>query len=168
MPLPEFELWLLDLATELVRPLTEGFGDVLGHSWSPDQDRIVFIRTRTEGDRFGDIWWTDVRTGDAELLAQGDFASPAWSPDGQAIAYVMRRDGRPFVAILDLDSGDHIDVAPGDFPVWSPDGGSIVLTRDNESIVAVQLDDMTEVVVTEGCCASIAPDGQRLIVSRDS
>ena len=49
MPLPEYDLWLLDLTTEQARPLTQGFGDVLGHSWSPEQDRIVFIRTRTEG-----------------------------------------------------------------------------------------------------------------------
>ena len=168
MPLPEFELWLLDLTTGQVRPLTEGFGDVVGHSWSPDQDRIAFIRTRTEGDRFGDIWWTDVGSGDAELLAEGDFAWPEWSPDGQAIAYVTQRNHEPFVAILDLDSGDHIDVAPGDFPVWSPDGRSILLTRDHESVVAVQLDDMTETVITKGCCASIAPDGKRLILSRES
>jgi Tol biopolymer transport system component len=167
MPLPEFDLWLLDLTTEQTRPLTQGFGDVLGHSWSPEQDRIVFIRTRAEGDRFGDIWWTDVGTGEAELLAQGDFAWPEWSPDGDAIAYVTLRNDQPFVEIFDLDSGDHIDVAPGDFPAWSSDGRSILLTRD-ESIVAVQLDDLTEAVVTDGCCASIAPDGQRLIVSRDS
>lgn len=168
MPLPEYDLWLLAPTTEQARPLTEGFGDVLGHSWSPDQDKIVFARTRTEGDRFGDLWWTDVRTGEAELLAEGDFAWPEWSPDGNGIAYVTQRNDEPFVAILNLDSGDHIDVAPGDFPVWSPDGHSILLTRDNESVVAVELDGMTEAVVIEGCCASIAPDGQRLIVSRDS
>jgi Tol biopolymer transport system component len=168
MPLPEYDLWLLDLATEQTRPLTQEFGDVLGHSWSPEQDRIVFVRTRTEGDRFGDIWWTDVRTGEAVLLAQGNFAWPEWSPDGQSIAYVTPRNDQPFVEILDLDSGDHIDIAPGDFPSWSPDGRTILLTRNDETIVAVQLDDMTETNVTVGCCASIAPDGQRLIVSRDS
>ena len=168
MPWPEYDLWLLDLTTEQARPLTHGFGDVLGHSWSPEQDRIVFIRTRTEGVPFGDLWWTDVRTGEAELLAEGDFAWPEWSPDGKGIAYVTQRNDEPFVAILNLDSGEHIDVAPGDFPVWSPDGRSILLTRDNESVVSVELDGMTEVAVIDGCCASIAPDGQRLIVSRDS
>jgi Tol biopolymer transport system component len=128
----------------------------------------VFVRTRNAGDRRGDLWWTDVGTGEAGLLAEGDFAWPAWSPDGTGIAYVTQRNDEPFVGILDLGSGDHNDVAPGDFPVWSPDGRAVLLTRDNESVVAVELEGMTEVVVTEGCCASMAPDGRRLVVSRDS
>ena len=167
MPLPEYDLWLFDLTTNLARPLTQGFGDVVGHSWSPDGTRIAFIRTRTEGDRFGDLWWIDIGTGKAELLAQGNLAWPEWSPDGQAIAYVTRRNDQPFVEILHLDNGDHLDVAPGDFPIWSHDGQSILLTRDNESIVAVHLHDTTETLINKGCCASIAPDG-RLIVSRDT
>ena len=52
----------------------------------------MFIRTRTEGVRFGDLWWTDVRTGEAELLAEGDLSWPAWSPDGKGIAYVTQRN----------------------------------------------------------------------------
>jgi CubicO group peptidase (beta-lactamase class C family) len=168
MPLPEYDLWLLDPVTGHARPLTHDLGDVLGLSWSPEQDRIVFVRTPTGGAPFGDLWWVDVRTGESELLAGGDYAWPEWSPDGRSIAYVTRRDDEPFVRILDLDSRHHIDVAPGAFPVWSPDGRSILLTRDNESVVAVDLDDTTEALVTKGCCASIAPDGQRLIVSRGS
>jgi len=167
MPLPAPDLWLLDPATGQTRPLTEGFGDVLGHSWSPQGERIVFTRASTEGSIFGDLWLVDVRTQEAELLAEGEYAWPEWSRDGEAIAYVTTRAGQPFVAYLDLASGDHIDVAPGDFPRWSPDGRSILLTRD-ESIIAVDVDDGTEEVVTNGCCASIAPDGPQLVINRDT
>lgn len=82
IPLPDYDLWLFDLATDQARPFTQGFGNVLGHSGSPNGTTIAFIRTRTEGFRFGDLWWTDVRTGEAQLLALGDFAWPEWSPDG--------------------------------------------------------------------------------------
>ncbi|CAN5471280.1 hypothetical protein BH24ACT7_BH24ACT7_22920 [soil metagenome] len=167
MPLPAPDLWLLDPATGQTRPLTEGFGDVLGHSWSPQGERIIFTRASTEGSIFGDLWLVDVRIQEAELLAEGEYAWPEWSCDGEAIAYVTTRAGQPFVAYLDLASGDHIDVAPGDFPRCSPDGRSILLTRD-ESIIAVDVDDGTEEVVTNGCCASIAPDGPQLVINRDT
>lgn len=166
MPLPELDLWLLDPETGQVRPLTEGFGDVLGHSWSPDGDRIVFTRSREEGSPAGDLWLVEVRTGEAELLVEGDYAWPEWSPGGESIAYVTTIDGEPFVGYLDLASGDHTDLAPGDFPHWAPDGASILVTRNN-SILTVALDDRDEQVTTEGCCASVAADGQ-LVLSRDS
>lgn len=92
---------ILDPATGQTRPLTEGFGDVLGHSWSPQGERIVFTRASTEGSIFGDLWLVDVRTQEAELLAEGEYAWPEWSRDGEAIAYVTTRAGQPFVAYLD-------------------------------------------------------------------
>jgi CubicO group peptidase (beta-lactamase class C family) len=166
MPLPEPDLWLLDVATGQTRPLTNGLGDVLGHSWSPNGDRIVFTRTHTEASPYGDLWSVDVATGDATLLAEGNYSWPEWSADGQNIAFVTERSGQPFVAYLDLDSNDHVEVAAGQFPRWSPDGRSMLMTRD-DSIFAVNLDDGTETVVTEGCCVSVAPDSHRLVVSRE-
>lgn len=139
MPLPEPDLWLLDPATGRAQPLTEGLGDVIGHSWSPDGDQIVFTRSTTAGSPSGDFWLVEVQTGATELLVDGEFAWPEWSPDGKTIAYVAARNGQPVVAYSNLNSGDHIDLAPGDFPRWSPDGRSILMTRDN-SIIAVDLD----------------------------
>ncbi|MDH4075774.1 MAG: hypothetical protein OEW29_07525 [Acidimicrobiia bacterium] len=120
---------------------------------------------REEGSPFGDLWLLQVRIGEGELLAQGDFAWPEWSPDGESIAYVTAGDGEPVVGVLHLASGEHTDLTPGNFPRWSPDGASLLLTRDN-SILTVDLDDREEHVITEGCCASIAADG-RLILGRD-
>jgi len=52
---------------------------------------------------------------------------PAWSPDGQKLAYVSDKDGIENVYLLDLASGKERALSPSKseaqiFPAWSPDG----------------------------------------------
>jgi len=164
MPVAEHDLWILDVATGRTRALTTGFGDVLGHSWSPDGEAIVLSRAHADDRPGGDLWVVEVDTGHARLLASGDFAWPEWSPRGDSIALVTQRDGQPYVELLDPATGELVDLAPGDLPRWRPDGRSLLVTRDS-SVIAVDVFDGSESAVAGGCCASIAPDGQRIVVS---
>jgi Tol biopolymer transport system component len=58
--------------------------------FSPDGNRIAFVTTRADGR--ANLWILDLKTRQATPLtsgAGGDFR-PAWSPDGQWIAFLVR------------------------------------------------------------------------------
>ena len=167
MPIAELDLWILDVASGQTRALTQGFGDVLGHSWSPDGEDIVFSRADVDDHPGGDLWLIDVDTGHVELFAEGNFAWPDWSPGGDTIAATTQRNGEPLIVLLDAGTRDSVDFTQGDLPRWTPDGRSLLVTRAN-SILEVDIIDGAEAMVTDGCCASIAPDGHRIVISGES
>lgn len=117
-------------------------------SWSPDSSKIAALHLGREGDeaRF-EIWITDVRNGESELLVSSEtgLSAPAWSPDGEKIAYlqlVQEEGPEANVYVESLADGSRRRLASiktmkegGDvfvtlfmlLPSWSPDGRKIVL-----------------------------------------
>jgi Tol biopolymer transport system component len=61
--------------------------------------------------------------------------SPAWSWDGQRIAFA--RDGE--IHLIDVDGSNDIRLGAGRFPTWSPDGKRIAFTN-NEGIAIMNVD----------------------------
>ena len=83
-------LWLYDVASESLRPFT--FGEVSDTSprWSPNSDRLAFIRSV---DKRTQIWTMRVDGGEARQLTElpeGAISQIAWSPDGQRLAFAFR------------------------------------------------------------------------------
>ncbi len=83
-------LWLADVESGEVRQFT--FGEVSDASprWSPDGQRIAFLRTKEKRTQ---IWVIHADGGEAAQLTkldEGSFSSLSWSPDGRKIAFTFR------------------------------------------------------------------------------
>ena len=104
--------------------------------------------------------------------------SPAWSPDGQNLAYVSFEGGMSAVYVQRLSSGDRRRVSAragvNGAPAWSPDGSRLALTlsRDgNLDIYVLELATQAltrlttdEAIDTE---ADWSPDGRTLYFTSD-
>lgn len=101
---------------------------------------------------------------------------PAWSPDGERIAYAAPKDGGIdiYVYTPGTDQTDFIGTSSDDFtPIWSPDGASIAFTsyRTSTSQLFVMDADGQNVRAITDDASGIAnavwsPDGTRLAYTR--
>ena len=98
-------------------------------SRAPDaaaSDDLVFVGPD------GALWLSDVVKGPVRLLlAQGEFLTVRWSPDGRRLAY-QATDGS--LSVLDVYSGRRMRVAEPvvDQFVWGPDGERLAFVRDQQ------------------------------------
>jgi len=121
-------IYKMDMQTRVVVPLTNGVHDDYWPAWSPNGDKIAFMRR--VGGLPPDIYVMNINgTGQTQLTdwTYGD-EFPAWSPDGTKIAfssdrlfagrdlYVMRSDGAHQRQLLQTESQDEL------YPTWGPDG----------------------------------------------
>ena len=116
-------------------------------SWSPDGQRIVFS-ARREGhveNKFGityEIYVMDADGGNEQRLTENrnNDWSPAWSPDGQRIAFEADRKGdlvKFDIYVMDTDGGNLQNLtnhrAWDGSPSWSPDGQRIAFWSNREA-----------------------------------
>lgn len=72
--------------------------------------------------------------------------SPAWSPDGQRLAYVSFEDKKPVVYVQNLSDGSRRAVAKfrgsNSAPAWSPDGRKLAVTLSKDETSQIYLLDL--------------------------
>ncbi len=72
--------------------------------------------------------------------------SPAWSPDGNRLAYVSFENRKPEIIVQDVFTGERSTVAsyPGinGAPAWSPDGRKLALTLSKDGSPSIYVHDL--------------------------
>jgi TolB protein len=144
-------------------------------SWSPGAERLVYA-SRADGD----IYVANARTGQIERRLtewEGEDSQPAWSPQGNLLAFVSRRSGSRDIWVLDLRTAElrQVTNADGDDwnPQWSADGSSLVFYRSTgdhlDQIYSVQVDGTAEIRLTDGADNNFYPSfapGEGILFAR--
>ena len=161
--------------------------------WSPDGRTLAFVVSVRTGDRpdfsFADVLYT-YRIDNLELREVFKSESrgvhpvifePAWSPDGQRLAFVQAPDWRE--AVLHAMHADGSELRPlarelnqqgltvrADVLTWSPDGSEILFEMRNlqdknlHPIYVAEVESGKYRKLTSGLGASWSPDGSRIAV----
>jgi uncharacterized repeat protein (TIGR01451 family) len=153
----ESEIWVMDADGGNQRRIVDPGGNLdTEPAWGPDGRRIAFARTRSGQSSPRDIWVVnddgtepERLTGSGDPQEEQDDTDPAWSPDGDQIAFARYElsGGDPIdlhVWVMDDDGGNQDNVTAdaevrgdpepglsgfnGD-PAWSPDGDQIAFTH---------------------------------------
>lgn len=103
----------------------------------------------------------------AGLLFQVD---PAWSPDGQQIAFASSREGSLDIYVMDADGANTRRLTStkrnDDHPTWSPDGERIAFHRSDDHLYVMTSDGSSPRRVTTGLAPEAepawSPDGRLL------
>lgn len=164
--------WVYSDGTGLTEVYGRQPGDGGRTTWSPDGQRILF-----DANVDGDFKLAIVNLDGSELRAWADSEGwdldPAWSPNGQHVAFVSDRwEGRVRIWVANHDGSDarNVTVPIGSpySPVWSPDSRWIAFGSDGYGFYKVRPDGsaLTQLAdrayVDFGSQWSWAPDSARL------
>ncbi len=165
-------LWMLDLASGEATQLTHGAPLDSRPTWSPDGDRVAFVR---DDGRDTDVWVLDVRTGEARAAVETPALDldPAFGPDG-SLWYSSATAGTLDLWRLEPGGAEATRVTTASSielrPQPHPDGERVVYLAKRggpDRVVVRDLATGAETVLHEGAILSqlrpaLSPDGSRV------
>ncbi|MXV86259.1 MAG: hypothetical protein F4117_11640 [Acidimicrobiales bacterium] len=133
------------------RLLRSGAAYLHSAAWSPDGDRIAYVRGYQDGDRWVSHIWTVNANGTRNTqLTRGDTSRdqrPRWSPDGASIGFQRTLGERQFLALMDRDGKNERALTTHGYleaaPAWSPDGTKLAFIN-KESLFVSDVDDIDD------------------------
>jgi Tol biopolymer transport system component/DNA-binding winged helix-turn-helix (wHTH) protein len=99
-------------------------------AWAPDSQWIVYASDAAGN---ADLWKQRLGDPDPIRLTSSDSneTQPAWSPDGQSIAFRSERDGGGLYVIPASGGVERVVSSFGYQPLWSPDSSRILFKRSD-------------------------------------
>jgi TolB protein len=133
LPEPPQDIYLMNADGSGLRNLTSGAGRERDPAWSPEGAaggrRLAFVSDRDGNDEIYVMAVSDEMDSAGSGLTRltndpGDDSHPAWSPDGECIAFLSHRDGAYGIYLVKPDGSGLRKLADSDSlsrgPVWSP------------------------------------------------
>ena len=169
------------IPSSVLRPLTEPWLRTSGGVWSHDAERIAFVSERGGAPA---VYVMDADGGDIHSLVDltGEQLAPswlpAWSPVGEWLAFLARRqDGHDWLHLLNLDQGvarPIFELVAGQYGgglTWSPDGAEVALVAWGEYqrdpvMIRISVERGEIIATRQGVVeATYSPDGTRLALA---
>ncbi|GMV42304.1 MAG: hypothetical protein AMXMBFR64_40200 [Myxococcales bacterium] len=154
------DIWLMDSGGNLIRNLTNGDGDNVSPSWSPDGGQIAFVSNRAGGPQ---IYVMNADgSGQRRVTMAGAYnTTPDFGPEGlivfagmdDATSDIFTVDQSGSIRRITQDQGFNKD------PTWSPDGRYIafVSSRDGGRIFLSTADGRYQFPVSQKPCGCATP-----------
>jgi dipeptidyl aminopeptidase/acylaminoacyl peptidase len=145
-------------------------------AWAPDGKSIAYVSAQSGN---SEIWVVPAGGGSSKRITStaSTKKQPAWSRDGQWIAYVaIHEAGRGDIQLVSADGQTTVDITdtPADerHPAWSPDSREIAFTENaagQARIVIADVESRRVRPVADQAASSLqwSPDGQSLLFVSD-
>ena len=125
------DLFLLTADGRELEQLTDHPDDDIAPSFSPDGDRIAFLRAERSSFEAARILIVSLDSGEETTLPQRSQYRVGWSPDGNRLA--INRQGTLSIVTLDGTAGANLAISINGEAHWSPDGSRITFHRGSQA-----------------------------------